>query len=52
MVAKVDVPVTAKSPLDVAFVEIISVNVFTPAKDCDVVDTKPRAVNDAFGKLK
>jgi hypothetical protein len=40
------------SEVDVAFVVMISVKVFTPANDWEVVETRPRAVRDAVGRLK
>jgi hypothetical protein len=41
-----------KSVVLVALVVTTSVNVFTPAKDWDEVDTSPRADTDALGKEK
>jgi hypothetical protein len=52
VVASVEVPVTTSAP-EVVVAEVIApVNVLSPAKVCEVVDMKPRAVAEASGMLK
>ena len=45
-------PVMTLRRVEVAFVAMISVKVFTPANDWEVVETRPLAVRDAVGRLK